>query len=179
MKRFNVINYNINRESIIDLPDIHHSLIIIPETLYENSDIISTNSDNKSTIVVPTFKIEEEEEEGEEEEEEEEETVQSNDDQFVESNDKSREVNDEKSKNFSDIDLCETKQKNSFSAVRPSLTIDTSSLPVSHVNNEISSKRKHNFDCLFYLKSNKIRLIILSLIIIIAVVIIVVVLVKK
>uniref|UniRef100_U9TBU6 Uncharacterized protein n=1 Tax=Rhizophagus irregularis (strain DAOM 181602 / DAOM 197198 / MUCL 43194) TaxID=747089 RepID=U9TBU6_RHIID len=59
MKRFNVINYNINRESIIDLPDIHHSLIIIPETLYENSDIISTNSDNKSTIVVPTFKIEE------------------------------------------------------------------------------------------------------------------------
>ncbi|GBC15576.2 uncharacterized protein OCT59_027848 [Rhizophagus irregularis] len=179
MKRFNVINYNINRESIIDLPDIHHSLIIIPETLYENSDIISTNSDNKSTIVVPTFKIEEEEEEGEEEEEEEEETVQSNDDQFVESNDKSREVNDEKSKNFSDIDLCETKQKNSFSAVRPSLTIDTSSLPVSHVNNEISSKRKHDFDCLFYLKSNKIRLIILSLIIIIAVVIIVVVLVKK
>ncbi|CAB5216136.1 unnamed protein product [Rhizophagus irregularis] len=178
MKRFNVINYNINRESIIDLPDIHHSLIIIPETLYENSDIISTNSDNKSTIVVPTFKIEEEEEEGEEEEEEEE-TVQSNDDQFVESNDKSREVNDEKSKNFSDIDLCETKQKNSFSAVRPSLTIDTSSLPVSHVNNEISSKRKHDFDCLFYLKSNKIRLIILSLIIIIAVVVIVVVLVKK
>ncbi|RGB30109.1 hypothetical protein C1646_765778 [Rhizophagus diaphanus] len=179
MKRFNVINYNINRESIIDLPDIHHSLIIIPETLYENSDIISTDSDNKSTIVVPTYKIKEEEEEGEEEEEEE--TVQSNDDQFVESNDetKSREVNDEKSKNFSDIDLCEIKQKNSFSAVRPSLTIDTSSLPVSHVNNEISSKRKHNLDCSFYLKSNKIRLIIFSLIIIIAIIIIVAVLVKK
>jgi hypothetical protein len=117
MKRFNVINYNINRESIIDLPDIHHSLIIIPETLYENSEInenseiTSTDSDNKSTIVVPTFKIEEEEDE---EEEEEEETVKSNDENFVESNDKEtklREVNDEKLKNYTEIDLSETKQK--------------------------------------------------------------------
>jgi hypothetical protein len=68
--------------------------------------------------------------------------------------------------------------RNSLSAVRPSLTIDTSSSSVSHANNEISSNRKFKHDCLLNLKSNKVRLIIFSLIVIVAVVIIIVILVK-
>ena|SRR6266498_3743258 len=112
MKRFNINNYSMNRESIIDLPDIHHSLIIIPEKLFENSESTSTGSatfylNNKSTPSIYDIKEEDEEEE-------EEKVVESNEKDIPEVNNKEskvREVNvdEEKSKYFTEIDLFETK----------------------------------------------------------------------
>ncbi|CAI2167351.1 14850_t:CDS:2, partial [Funneliformis geosporum] len=134
MRRLNVNNnYSINRESIVDLPDIHHSLIIIPDSLYDNSELTSTDSaisyyNNKSTPSSSIHDVVEEEDK----EVVEEEKVEISEQNLDESKERKINIDEEKSKNFTEIDLSETnpEKTNSSTLGRPSLSNDTTSLPV-------------------------------------------------
>ncbi|CAG8496703.1 5932_t:CDS:2 [Funneliformis caledonium] len=151
MRRLNINNnYSINRESIVDLPDIHHSLIVIPESLYDNSELTSTDSatsyyNNKSTPNSSIHDIAEEKND----EVVEEEKVEISEQNLDEPKEREINIDEEKSKNFTDIDLSETnpEKTNSSTLERPSITNDTSSIPVitprSNVEDvEKSIKRK-------------------------------------